>query len=320
MVVCWVAVLGLLAGCAGEDLAKENFERTTVKAEPGTGQGQVPSGPIDDPAVELTALRTVDACGLLGDDVVGNFTPQDDPTGSGWGMCSRSFVDPGGKPIRVLLEVGEGSVFPDQATSDVAGLPLVQTSVDETSCVSTAVTQRDPGLGISVMATHEQGGDPCQSGYVVLESVIGQLRADPPMLTPQEGSLLTVDLCESLASEELAAVLDTDEEARVMPSGLHFCQLSQDDFVVYAHARVGFPVSPTEGTKEIELAEGLPAVQEPGTTDMAECDVSWNHLELGEDEAELISLSYYDYAGEGDVDAACERATELAKAMVKTLP
>ncbi|CAM2916652.1 hypothetical protein SAXI111661_08175 [Saccharomonospora xinjiangensis] len=322
MIVCWVAGLGLLAGCAGEDLAKENFERTTVKAEPGTGQGQVPTGPIDDPAVELATLRTVDACGLLGDDVAGNLTPQEEPSSSGWGLCSRSFIDAGGKPIRVLLELGEGSVFADQATSNVGGLPLVQTAIDDTSCFSTAVTQRDPDVGISVLADHEQGGgDPCQSSYLVLEGVLGTLRANPPTLTPQEGSLLTVDLCESLASEEFGGVLGTDEEeARLLPGGLHFCQLSQDDFVVYANARVAYPVAPIEGTKEVELAKGITGVQQPGTTDTAECDVSWNHLGLSEHEAEVITVSYYDYTEEADVDAACQRVTELAEAMVKTLP
>jgi hypothetical protein len=328
MIVCWVATLGLLTGCAGEDLTKKNFERTTVPAtelaESGGGQGSVPSGPIDDPALELATLRTVDACGLLSDDFVGNFnfTPQEDFGSGGWGECSRSFVDVGGKPIRVSLELGEGGVFPDQATGNVAGLPLVQLSIDDTSCISTAVTNHNPGLGISLMANYEQGGgDACQTSYLVLEGVVEQLRANPPQLTPEEGSLLTVDLCESFQSEEFLAALGEDgDEADVMPSGLHFCMLSQGRITAHAYARVGWPVAPYEGTNEIELVDGLTAVQEPGASDMAECSVSWNHRELGEEEAEILSLHYYDYASEADVDTACERVTELAKAMVKTLP
>lgn len=321
MIVCWIAGLSLLAGCAGEDLAKENFERTTVKAEPGNGEGQVPSGPIDDPAFELTTLRTIDACGLLGDDLVGTFTPEGEALGSDWGRCARSYVDVGGKPIRVMLELGEGNVFADQATGNVGGLPLVQRSADETSCFSTAVTQRDPDIGISVLATHDQGGgDPCQSSYLALEGIVEGLRSDPPTMEQRDGSMMTVDVCEILGSDEVSGVLDTDEELRVLPSGLHFCQLSYDDVVVYAHARLGYPVSATDGVEEIELAKDVPAFREAGTTDTAECDVSWNHLGLTEHEAELMTLSYYDYAGEASVDTACSRVTELAKAMVKTLP
>ncbi|OQO93137.1 hypothetical protein B1813_08620 [Saccharomonospora piscinae] len=320
LVLSGVVLLALLAGCAGEDLGRKNFERTTVQAEPGTGQGQVPTGPIDDPAVALPTLRTVDACGLLGDGIDGRFTPQDEPRSTEWGTCRRDYVDAGGKPISIMVELGEGSVFADQATGGVAGLPVVETSVDETSCYSVAVTQRDPDMGVSVFAQHEQaGGQPCESSYVVLGNVVAQLRDSPPTLTPEGGSLLEFDLCESLDEQTLTSVLGEDEVG-VRPGGLHACEFSQDDVVVYTSARLGYPIAPTEGAEEVRLAGEVPAVRRPGTTDTAECDISWNHLPLSDSEAELVSLNYYDYSDDAEVATACERVTALAEAMVATLP
>ena len=52
------AGLLVLTAC-GPDLGKQNFPRTTV-----TASAQSSGGEITDPAVALTALRTIDPCGL----------------------------------------------------------------------------------------------------------------------------------------------------------------------------------------------------------------------------------------------------------------
>ncbi len=310
-----------LAGCAGEDLSKANFERTTVKAEPGSGQGGVPEAPTDDPALSLSTLRSVDPCGLLHDDVVGAFTPEGEGRNSDWGTCMRDFVDTGGKPISIMMVLGTGGFFADQATSGVEGLPLTETSSDENTCYSVAVTQSEPDMGISVLAQHERGGGtPCESGYLVLQSVIKQLRENPPMLPPgDERSLRDVDLCAVPDSKVLEPAFEEGDVA-VQPGDLHSCQFMQDDIVVYAYARLGYPVSVIEGTEEVELTDDVTAVMRPGTTDTAECEVSWNHLGHSDVEAEVVSLNYYNYSKSADVTEACESVTALAEGMVKALP
>jgi hypothetical protein len=323
LIVCWVAGLCLLAGCAGENLAKENFERTTVKAEPNGREGPVPSGPIDDPAFEPATLRKVDACALLGDELAATLLPNGQPTAADWGRCARTYVDVGGKPIRVMVELGESGTLAsaDDATGNVGGLPLVQHSSGDSSCISVAVTRRQPNAGVSVMATHDQGGgDPCDSSYVALEGVVEALRSNPAMMEEPEGSLMTVDLCESFSSEHVSKALELDEEPRINPSGLHFCQLSFDDVIAYAHARVGYPVTPGDEAEEIELVDGLKVARQASGNDIAECDVSWVHLPISEQEAELMTLSYYDYGESADTDTACSRVTDLAKGLLKTLP
>jgi hypothetical protein len=318
---CCVIALTLLAGCSGEDLAKANFERTTVKAEPGSGQGNVPSAPTDEQALSLPALRSVDPCGLLHDDVVGTFTPDSEGRNSDWGTCVRDFVDAGGKPVSIMLVLGSAGIFADQATTGVEGLPLIETSSDEKTCYSVAVTRRDPDMGISVLAQHEQGGGtPCESGYLVLQSVVKQLRENPPLLPPaEERSLREVDLCGVLEAEHLKAAFE-EGDVSVRPGGLNSCQYVQDDIVVHVNARIGFPVSVVEGTEEIELTEEIPAVMRPGTTDTAECDVSWNHLGRSQSEAEVVSLNYYNYSESVDVAEACEKVTALAEGLVEALP
>ncbi|MFD2399334.1 hypothetical protein ACFSVJ_24765 [Prauserella oleivorans] len=176
-VLLGIVLLGLLSGCAGEDLAKANFQRTTVSAEPGTGQGEVPEGPITDPAVSQSALRTVDPCGLLTDRIVGDLgSLADEPYRSDWGSCRVELRDAGDKTVDVGLELGETVIA--EPTGGIEGLPLVESTLDDGTCFVTAVTGYEPTVGVTAQVEYP-GGNACDAGYTLVGNVIRELRADP---------------------------------------------------------------------------------------------------------------------------------------------
>ncbi|WP_199432757.1 hypothetical protein [Qaidamihabitans albus] len=314
-----VVLLGLLTGCGGEDLAKANYQRTTVTAAPGSGgQGEVPTGPIDDPAVAASALRTVDPCPLL-DGAAGELGQAGQPEAVEWGACRIEVRDAGGKAINLVLDLGESAVLPDQATGNVEGLPLIEKETDEATCFVTAVTARDPSLGIAVQADY-RGGDPCGPGYTVLQQVIRELHAEPVTYAEEPGSLLGVDPCASVDDPVLATVLG-EQELRKRPMGLHTCEFDVDERPsVNVRFRVGYPVEPDQGSP-VDLGDGVTAVQRKGTTDTVECEVSWQHRPLVDgDEAELVSASFSFASEDGDGDDACGKAAEVARNIAAGLP
>ncbi|WP_232212802.1 hypothetical protein [Saccharomonospora saliphila] len=318
LVVLGAVVPGLLGGCAGEDLSKANFERTTVRAEPRTGQGAVPAGPIDDPAVALERLRGVDACALLSGPAVSGYTEQEDPRRVDWGVCRRTLVDVGGKEFSLWLDLGQTSSATD-ATGEVAGLPLVERTDGDTTCYATAITSRETDLGITVWADYPDGGDSCGTATSVLAGVVERLRTDPPSAEQPEGSLREADPCGVVSDDVRASVFDGESTAR--PAGLHVCALGEGRATLRVTFRVGFPIqdAPEDGER-ITLAGGATAVREPGTTETAECDVRWQHRGIDEYEAELVGLSYYDYSEAADTASACAHVTRVAEDVMTTLP
>lgn len=311
-----VLLLGVVAGCAGEDLAKANFQRTTITATPGSGgQGEVPTGPIDDPAVAPSALRTVDPCALLEGDTTGTLGTPSPPEPVEWGVCKVAVQDAGGKTLDLRLTLAEPLIVSDRASGGIQGLPLIENKTDDTSCFVTAVTKRRPSLGITAQVDYA-GGDPCDPGYSVLQSVLERVHADPPTYTVQPGSLLGVDPCETVADDVLQRVLG---EVTVRPYDLHTCRFEADRPSVTVRFRTGYPPAAGEGSP-IDLGNGVRGVEQRGTTDTVECEVSWVHRQRGEGESELASASFTFTSEEGDPGAACAKAVQVAKSVATSLP
>ncbi|PRX49247.1 hypothetical protein B0I33_103281 [Prauserella shujinwangii] len=311
-------LLGVVAGCSGPDLTRAHFPRTTVTAAPGDGgQGEVPTGPITDPAVSAAALRTVDPCALLGGDTAGVLGEAGTPEPGDWGVCTVEVRDAGGKPVGLRLDLGESLVLADRATGGIEGLPLVENEVDEGSCFVTAVTSRDPSLGITVQVDYE-AGDPCAAGYSVLRQVLAGLRGDPGTYPPEPGSLLGVDPCATVTDDVLAEVLPG--EVRKRPMGLHQCRFAGHRPSAVVWFRTGYPPDADAGTP-VDLGGGVRAVRQRGQTDTVECDISWQHRSSGEGpEGENVTASFTFASEEGSVDDACARALAVARDVVRRLP
>lgn len=320
LLVCAV-LLGLAAGCSGEDLAKANYQRTTVSAEPGTASGDVPTGPIDDPAVGLAALRTVDPCAVLSQDTLAGLgTRTGEPYQSEWGQCRVDVQDAGGKVIGLGLDLGEAFVIDDRASGAVEGLPLIEEQADDTTCLLTAVTSRDPGLGIGLQVNYEGGGNPCGPGYTALQRVLQLLHDNPPQYEQPPGSLLAVDPCGTAGRRALDDVLGAG--AAGQPQGLHQCQYSVDGRgpTVTVRFRSGYPPTPDDGAPA-DLGRGVTAIQEQSTVDGPVCEAGWQHLATGEEGAsELVAVEFYGNEGDGTKQQACERAVTVARSVVPNLP
>ncbi|TKG66200.1 hypothetical protein [Prauserella endophytica] len=317
--VLGIVLLGLASGCAGEDLSRSNYQRTTVTAEAGSGQGGVPAGPITDPAFGLSALRSVDPCELLsGDDVIGDLgTVSDEPYESEWGSCRVDVQDAGGKTVEVGVDLGASPMGVDP-TGAIEGLPFLENKLDDVTCYSTAIYSEQPALGVTVQ-TGYQGGNPCDVGYTTLQKVVRALRAEPAKYDVPAGSLLEADPCASADEAVLAQVLGGSPKRMAM--GLHKCDLSFGaEPTISVRFRAGYPPDTTDGGTEVDLGGGVKAIQEPGSTDTAECSVEWVHRP-GEDGAnELATVDYYDYNDGASKDDACSRALEVAKSVAPKLP
>lgn len=311
--------LAALAGCAGEDLSRANYQRVTVTAEAGSGgQGEVPQGEITDPAVGVSALRGVDACKLLA-GAVSSLGKVGEPTGLDWSQCNVDVTDAGGKAIDLSLTLADISVYADEATGGVGGLPLIEKKQDET-CFTTAVISREPSLGITVQARYE-GADPCGPGYPVLERVLQGLRGDPPRHPEKPGSLRGVDPCEAVGQDALTEVLGSGPLQQ--PAGLYTCQFdSQEDSdrSVRVAFRGGYPPEPGDGGQPVDLGKGVRGVRATSGTDVASCDVEWTHGRPAGENSELARVEFTDYGDEANADQACAAAVELAKSIVVTLP
>ncbi|MBK1785859.1 hypothetical protein [Prauserella cavernicola] len=314
--VVGIVLLGLVGGCAGEDLSRSNYQRTTVTAE--AGSGQVPTGPITDPTVSLSALRAVDPCALLSDDIVGALgTVADDPYESEWGSCSVDVEDAGGKTIELGVDLGDSPMSPE-ATGVIEDLPLTETKIDDVTCYVTAITSTEPALGVTVQVGY-QGGNPCDVGFTTLQKVVQSLRADPVTYDVPAGSLLEADPCESADEGALSSALGGEASRR--PMGLHECDLQTDsDPTISVRFREGYAPDTSDGGTEVDLGGGVKGIQEKGTTDIGECSVRWVHLAGEEDANELATVNYYDYTDGADKDVACAGALEVAKSVAPNLP
>lgn len=317
-----IAVLGAalvctLTACGGPDLGKANFPRSTVPAEPsGDSQGEVPTGPITDPAVATDVLRSIDPCPLIGPEMLAELGTAAEARASGWDRCSNQVKDAGGKQISVSLQLGD-MLGPEKPTGSIEGLPLIESKLEESDCFVSVLTSREPKLGITAQVKYE-GGDPCRAGRIVIQQAVSSLHADPAKLDQPEGSLVGIDPCTGLADAAVGEVLPREVSKR--PAGLHNCVWDSGGTDVTLRFRLGYPPSPEEQSTEVDLGGGVTAYQEMPLPDSAQCTITWLYRPIAETQGEIVSLDYTNYNGDPESDDACGKAKTLAANVVETLP
>lgn len=315
-----------LAGCAGEDLAKATFERTTVPPQPGSGgTGPVPEGQIDAPELTTVKLREIDTCELLRGEAVSQLGTVGEPLGTSPEMCGVSVTDPGGKEVRVSLSLGERLYSSrEEATGGMDGLPLIE-SRDDSSCTDKVLTEEEPSeVGISLQVTYDDG-EPCGASRKVLSKILQRLKSDPPKLDADSGSLLLADPCESLPQSAVDDLLGSDSVAS--PYLLHGCTVTSSGTSSSGSVSLTFSFSypPLAGTnaKKVELSSSVTATQSYYDPKTEVCQVEWEHKKYSgptSRDGETVKVDYSSYTGEGKAIDACKKAVRLAKAVVRELP
>lgn len=319
--IACLAVL-VVAGCGGQDLAKENSPRTIVTAEPGGGgSGSVPEGPFNDPALAPDALRGVDACQVLSAERVSQLGTPDEPRAGGApDQCSVSVTDVGSKKLDVTLRIGEDMLGAlDKATGGLEGLPVVESKLEDTgTCFVKVLTSEEPMMGLGVQLRYPDG-EPCGAGRKVMAKVIQLLKTSPPKVDGGEGSLLTVEPCSKVDDKVAGAAVG--DGARRVPSGLHGCMLTAGGGPT-GHVQFRFAYPPTEekNTTEVPLSGSVKALVTFEKPDDARCKAEWLHKADGEDKVEVVEVRYSDYIGDDNAEVACQKVTALAKSVVAKLP
>jgi Protein of unknown function (DUF3558) len=318
--IAGMAWLAMVAGCGGASSASdENPPAENVSTSDARPE-------IDDPAVEASALRTVDPCALLNDTTLaelGALVP-DSSSSSEWGECGVEVTDASGDTVELVLRVGDNIILADDATEELEGLPLLVDDEDPESCWVSVVTSRELSLGISVQVDYV-GGDGCAAGRTAMTKVVRALHAEPPRYRQVDGSLLTADPCAAADKGTVEAVLG--KKTFVEATSLHECDFWSGDGTEYPKVAVRFfqGLPAEEGDGEPVDLDGVTAVRVAEEDSVTSCDVTWRHLETpSEDEAdgsgELVSIMYSGEAESGlDTATACEKATEVARTVVPSL-
>lgn len=308
-----------LAGC-GQDLGKSNFARTTVPAAAGTGP--VADGPITDAAVAADVLRTIQPCQFLTKDALGALglgTAGEDPSPSSiaFDACSNKVTDPGGKEMRLELEIGTTTLLPraDKTTGQVGGLPLRVNKTGDTDCTVAAMTALNPDLALAVSVTYS--GDPCRPGQTLVQAVVQKVHDGPEKYSTPPGTVLTADPC---AIADAAVVASAVPSPKPTPSGLHSCEWkgSAAGPGVTIGFLPGLPPLAGDGYAKVDLGGGVTGFQKPDTPGSARCRVQWQHRPWQGDDVELAQVDYRGYDDEkGD---PCGKAVAVAKNVVTKLP
>ncbi|MEU4246371.1 DUF3558 domain-containing protein [Amycolatopsis sp. NPDC026612] len=314
-----VTALALPLTACGPDLGKSNFARTTVPA--AAGAGQVADGPITDPAVAAAVLRTIQPCQFLTKDALGALglgTVEDDPSPSSiaFDTCRNKVKDPGGKEIRLELEIGS-TLLPraDKTTGQAGGLPVRVEKTGDTDCTVAAMTALNPDLALAVSVTY--AGDPCRPGQTLVEAVVQKVHDSPEKYSTPSGTVLTADPC---AMADTAVVTSVVPSAKPTPSGLHSCEWK--DRAGGPGVTVGFlpglPPLVGDGYSKVDLGNGVTGFRKQQTGDSARCKVQWQHRPWQGDDVELAQVDY-----QGDTDGGgdpCGQAVTVAKNVVTKLP
>lgn len=324
-----VAVLSailLLTGCAGADLAKQRFPRTTIPANAenasdptGTTRSTpAPDGEAVEPAFAPDKMRLIDPCELLDDEVLKQFGTPGDRSGSGFSRCSNFMKDKADKDLAVTVELGQTMTSElKNADKQLAGLRSYEQTLENSACFVSVITQEKPGLGITVQIGYEDG-DACAPGRVVAESVVKRIREDAPTRTPVKGSLITLEPCALPDPAAIEAAAGADH--RVYPYGLHNCSWVGDDRELTVDFRATFvPRDRDFDDKQVEVdLGGVTGYQVNSVTAFPSCEVKWVQLVGEENEGEVVEVKS---AGpkESQFDR-CATAVAFAKTLVAKIP
>ncbi|HKS45814.1 MAG TPA: DUF3558 domain-containing protein [Amycolatopsis sp.] len=305
----FLAIVPLAAGCAGPDLTKQNFPRTTVTASAQAG------GPINDAAVTLPALRTIDPCGLIDSATLADLGAAERPATSDPDACTNVVRDAGGKRLQINLRLGGIVIDPRKASGTVEGLPLIVEKAGDSHCDVTAVISRSPGLGIAAGIDYS-GGDACGAGRTVLQKVLRKIHAGPPRLATPAGSALAVDLCAVPDASVTTEVLGRGSESSA--AGLHRCEWSGGAANGYLSLQQtgipgeddGVPVNlgGVTGYRKLEVRAGK------------RCTISWLQRATQDGEGEVISVEYDNYHDDAAKDDACGKALKIVRSALPKLP
>nr|WP_167108687.1 DUF3558 domain-containing protein [Amycolatopsis granulosa] len=317
-----MVLLALTVSACGPDLARQNFPRTTVT------EISVAPGPVDDPAVRLDALRTVDPCGILrGDTVTGVGTPVPDSMYTdSFDGCSIKVTDAGGKEARLALTMGDLVDTASPQVGTVDGLPVVENDLDDKDtpknegCVVSALTDPANRLGIAVQVSYE-GGDACGAGMTVLREVLREVHAGPPQQRRPANSAVSLDPCALADDAVLTEVLG---RATAKPSSLHDCHWTGG--TAYGWLGISQTYEPSEGWNgsRITLAGGITAYQKKETKSGNTCTITWTHLQIGDlegaDEGEVVKFQYENYHDDAAGDDSCGKARRIVDTILPKLP
>ncbi|NIH82068.1 DUF3558 domain-containing protein [Amycolatopsis viridis] len=312
-----LVLLALTVSACGPDLAKQNFPRTTVT------ESSVAPAPVDDPAVRLDALRTVDPCQILqGDTVTGVGAPVAESLyPRGLDGCGIHVTDAGGKEARLSLTMGELIDSTSQQAGAVDGLPVVENDLDDPDtpenegCIVSVLTDSVAGLGIAVQVTYV-GGDACGAGLTVLREVVRKVHAGPPQQRRPANSAVSLDPC---ALADTAVVTEVLGRATAKPVGLHDCNWTGG--TADGWLRISQTVKPSEDENgsRITLAGGITAYQKKETRSGSRCTIAWTHLETG-DEGEVVKFEYDNYHDDAAGDDSCGKARRIVDTILPKLP
>ncbi|MFC5053161.1 hypothetical protein [Saccharothrix xinjiangensis] len=326
-----VAVLSaflLLAGCAGPDLEKRNFPRSTIAAEVGnttatsgaSPTSRVPAGKAVDPAFAADKLRLVDPCALLTRDLLARLGEPGAESRSGFSRCSNFMKDGSGKDLGVTVELGQTmTVELEDADKELAGLRSHEQVLENSACFVSVITQDAPGLGITVQIGYEDG-DACALGRQVMESVVEQVKARKGVITPAQGSLVALDPC-ALPDEAAVQAAIGRGGHRVFPYGLHNCSWTGTDREVTLDLRRTFVPSDRkfeDEQTEVDLGDGVKGYQVSAATAFPSCEVLWVQRTEQDREGEVVKVKA---AGpeESEFDR-CAAAVAFAKTLLGKIP
>jgi hypothetical protein len=316
-----VTALALPLTACGQDLGRSNFARTTVPAAAGTGQ--VSDGPITDAAVAANVLRTIQPCQFLTKEALGALglgTVEEDPSPSSiaFDTCSNKVKDPGGKEIRLELEIGN-TLLPraDKTTGQVGGLPLRVDKTDETDCTVAAMTALNPDLALTLSVTY--AADPCRPGQTLMAAVVQKLHNSPEKYSTPPGTVLTADPCAMADTTVVAPVVPSAKSA---PAGLHSCQWTNTrrNPTVTVEFLPGLPPLVGDGNVKVDLGNGVTAYRKQGSAGSSRCTVEWQHRPWQGDDVELAQVDYESNGAKPDTDDPCGKAVTVAKNVVTKLP
>jgi hypothetical protein len=317
-----VTALALPLTACGQDLGKSNFARTTVPAAAGTGQPA--DGPITDAAVAANVLRTIKPCQFLTKDALGALglgTVEEDPSPSSIAFdgCSNNVKDPGGKKMRLQVEVGSTLLLmlrADKTTGQVGGLPLRVNKTGDNDCTVAAMTALNPDMALTVTVTYP--GDPCRPGQAVLEAAVGKLHNAPEKYATPPGTVLTADPC---AMADTAVVATVVPSAKSALSALHSCDWKSNgtDPTITVRFRPGLPPIAGDGYTKADLGNGVTGFRKQDTNS-SKCTVEWPHRPWQGDDVELAVVDYSSYDAKPETDDPCGKAVTVAKNVVGKLP
>ncbi|WP_173140670.1 hypothetical protein [Kibdelosporangium persicum] len=302
------AVMLTVAGCAGQvDLGKSVTNRTTVKA----------AGSFND-----DALRTVDPCGLLADDLLSTIgkKKQGVPDRRGYSECSHSVTDPAsGKDIRFVVKVGADLIgAPKQVGKSIAGLGVFETRTSS-GCSQTAVTTRGPDHGL-VVAAYWDSGDPCDAAIKLLEGVVRTISEGKSKYDDTPGSLVRLNPCAAIDDKSAAAI--TGATTQKEPDDIRGCRYRTRPAYISVKYTIDFDPGQTARSYspvKVDLTDKVKGAWQFKTNISPDkCQIEWVHRALSGNRGENVNVSFERDPPDPGQDP-CAKAVEAARLVATKL-